>query len=66
MAQVEAFAAERDLTIASTYIENESGAKLGRPELFRLITDRKRGDILLVEQVDRNRYGGPTSLVAFG
>src|SRR5271167_2942277 len=51
--QVEAFAAERGLVIASTYVENESGAKLARPELFRLIADSRPGDVLLVEQVDR-------------
>jgi DNA invertase Pin-like site-specific DNA recombinase len=51
--QVEAFAAERGLPIVGTYVENESGAKLARPELFRLIADSKAGDILLVEQVDR-------------
>ncbi len=52
-AQLDAFAAERGLSIAATYIENESGAKLARPELFRLLSDAKPGDILLVEQVDR-------------
>lgn len=31
----------------------ESGAKLARPELFRLLSDARPGDILLVEQVDR-------------
>ncbi len=50
---VETFAAEHALTIAATYVENESGAKLARPELFRLIADSKPGDVLLVEQVDR-------------
>jgi DNA invertase Pin-like site-specific DNA recombinase len=35
------------------YTENESGAKLARPELFRLLADSQAGDILLVEQVDR-------------
>lgn len=35
------------------YVENESGAKLARPELFRLLADAHTGDILLVEQVDR-------------
>jgi DNA invertase Pin-like site-specific DNA recombinase len=39
--------------IAASYIENESGAKLARPELFRLLADSKPGDILLIEQVDR-------------
>jgi DNA invertase Pin-like site-specific DNA recombinase len=33
-AQLEAFVAERGLTIAAWYLENESGAKLARPELF--------------------------------
>ena len=51
--QVEAFAAERGLNIVGTYAENESGAKLARPELFRLIADSRPGDLLLVEQVDR-------------
>lgn len=51
--QLEAFAAERDLRIASWYAENESGARLARPELFRLLADARPGDILIVEQVDR-------------
>jgi DNA invertase Pin-like site-specific DNA recombinase len=51
--QLKAFAAERGLKIAAKYIENESGAKLARPELFRLLTDAEPGDVLLVEQVDR-------------
>ncbi len=51
--QVETFAHEHGLNIVGTYIENESGAKLARPELFRLIGDSKPGDVLLVEQVDR-------------
>ena len=50
---VEAFAVEHGLSIAGAYVENESGAKLARPELFRLIGDSKPGDVLLVEQVDR-------------
>jgi DNA invertase Pin-like site-specific DNA recombinase len=51
--QVETFAVERGLPIVGTYVENESGAKLARPELFRLIADSRAGDVLLVEQVDR-------------
>ncbi|WP_259132099.1 recombinase family protein [Rhizobium sp. BK661] len=47
------FANERDLRIAATYVENESGASLARPELFRLLSDCHPGDMLLVEQVDR-------------
>src|SRR5215472_18228330 len=51
--QLKAFAAERNLEIVAWYVENESGAKLARPELFRLLADAHDGDILLVEQVDR-------------
>lgn len=47
------FAEECSLTVVATYRENESGAKLERPELFRLLEDSHPGDILLVEQVDR-------------
>lgn len=47
------FAADHGLKIAAYYVENESGAKLQRPELFRLLSDCHPGDILLVEQVDR-------------
>jgi DNA invertase Pin-like site-specific DNA recombinase len=51
--QLQAFAAERGLKVAAWYTENESGAKLARPELFRLLADSQRGDLILVEQVDR-------------
>ncbi|MGY4306260.1 DNA invertase Pin-like site-specific DNA recombinase [Bradyrhizobium sp. USDA 4369] len=51
--QLQAFASERGLKIAAWYVENESGAKLARPELFRLLADASPGDVLLVEQVDR-------------
>jgi DNA invertase Pin-like site-specific DNA recombinase len=51
--QVKAFAAEHKVEIVAWYVENESGAKLDRPELFRLLADAHEGDILLVEQVDR-------------
>jgi DNA invertase Pin-like site-specific DNA recombinase len=50
---LERFASERGLKVAAWYVENESGASLKRPELFRLLADSKPGDILLVEQVDR-------------
>lgn len=59
-ADLERFAAERGLTIAALYLENESGASLKRPELFRLLGDCQSGDILLVERVDRlSRLSGP-------
>jgi DNA invertase Pin-like site-specific DNA recombinase len=51
--QIKAFATERQLSIAAWYVENESGAKLARPELFRLLADAQPSDILLIEQVDR-------------
>jgi len=51
--QLQQFAAERELTIAAYYVENESGASLKRPELFRLLNDCHAGDMLLIEQVDR-------------
>jgi DNA invertase Pin-like site-specific DNA recombinase len=52
-ADLKRFAAERKLTVAAWYIENESGASLTRPELFRLLADSSPGDVLLIEQVDR-------------
>lgn len=52
-ADLEQFVAGHGLRIASRYVENESGAKLQRPELFRLINEAHPGDVLLVEQVDR-------------
>lgn len=50
---LEAFAEGLGLPIAGFYVENESGASLQRPELFRLLSDSRPGDVLLVEQVDR-------------
>lgn len=50
---LKAFTGARGLKIAATYTENESGASLKRPELFRLLSDCQEGDVLLVEQVDR-------------
>jgi DNA invertase Pin-like site-specific DNA recombinase len=52
-ADLKRFAKERGLSIAAFYAENESGASLKRPELFRLLGDCDAGDVLLVEQVDR-------------
>ena len=37
----------------NTYIENYSGTKLERPALSQLLTEANKGDILLVESVDR-------------
>jgi DNA invertase Pin-like site-specific DNA recombinase len=35
------------------YVENEWGASLRRPKLFRLLSDCRAGDVLPIEQVDR-------------
>ncbi|NBB36358.1 recombinase family protein [Pseudomonas sp. BC115LW] len=48
-----AFAANNGHKIAAFYIENESGTRLDRPELFRLLEDSHEGDVLLIEGVDR-------------
>ncbi len=47
------FASEHDLVISAFFAENESGAKLQRPELFRLLEIAQKGDVVLVEQIDR-------------
>lgn len=47
------FAKAHSLSISAEYVENESGASLSRPELFKLIEQASRGDVLLIEQVDR-------------
>jgi DNA invertase Pin-like site-specific DNA recombinase len=52
-AQIEAFAEQHGLVIAASYLEHENGAKLARPQLFRLLADSRPGDLILIEQVDR-------------
>ena len=47
------FVAQKGVRIASFYIENQSGSKLDRVELSRLIEDSHQEDILLIEKVDR-------------
>ncbi|MFW7541294.1 recombinase family protein [Klebsiella pneumoniae] len=51
--QLDEFATANGMTISSYFTENESGASLQRPELFRLLEIAQKGDVLLVEQVDR-------------
>ncbi len=53
LAAIDSFAEERGLNICNYYIENESGSRLDRPELFRLLKDCRHNDILLIEDVDR-------------
>lgn len=50
---LEQFAQEHGQEIAAEYTENASGAKADRPELLRLLKDARKGDVLLVESIDR-------------
>lgn len=47
------FAEQQEKTISKFFAENVSGASLKRPQLFELIDTADKGDILLIEQVDR-------------
>ncbi|WP_144395590.1 recombinase family protein [Pleionea sediminis] len=51
--QLDAFCEKHNLKVATYFYEHESGAKLKRPELFRLLDIAQPSDVLLVEQVDR-------------
>ena len=50
---LESFTQNLSRSISAWFVENESGATLHRPELFRLLDIAQQGDVLLVEQVDR-------------
>lgn len=52
-ASLEAFAADKNLALTGIYSENISGTKLNRPELMRLLNTAEKGEVLLVESVDR-------------
>ncbi|MHC5208942.1 recombinase family protein [Pseudomonas chlororaphis] len=52
-AALEQFAADHGQLIANTYTENASGTEADRPELLRLLKDARKGDVLLVESIDR-------------
>ncbi|MEO1610426.1 MAG: recombinase family protein [Pseudomonadota bacterium] len=47
------FAENKGQQVSAWFEENESGATLKRPELFRLLNIAQRDDVLLIEQVDR-------------
>lgn len=51
--ELKAFGMKFDRRIAGYYIENQSGTKLERPELTKLIEDSEVGDVLLIEKMDR-------------
>lgn len=50
---LEQFAASHGHKIAAQYLENASGAQADRAELLRLLKDAHKGDVLLVESIDR-------------
>lgn len=50
---LEQFATDHGQAIACTYTENASGTQVDRPELLRLIRDARKGDVLLLESIDR-------------
>lgn len=51
--QLEKFVGSHNATIASFYVENISGTTIERPGLELLIADSKKGDVLLIEKMDR-------------
>ena len=50
---LESLASDKGLNIVGVYAENISGTKLNRPELIRLLDTAEKGEVLLVESVDR-------------
>ena len=48
-----AFANDHGHKVAAFYVEKESGAILVRSKLMQLIEDAHKGDVILVEQIDR-------------
>ena len=51
--ELKAFGVKFNHRIAGYYIESQSGTKLERPELNKLIEDSEAGDVLLIEKMDR-------------
>lgn len=47
------FADKQGYKIAGFYVENASGASIDRPEIWRLLADSSKGDIILIEKMDR-------------
>lgn len=50
---IDNFLASYNIKATSRYYENESGAKLRRPELIKLLNIAAEGDVIIVEQIDR-------------
>jgi DNA invertase Pin-like site-specific DNA recombinase len=53
LATLEQFTIDHGNAVASVYLENASGATADRLELLRLLRDARKGDVLLVESIDR-------------
>ena len=51
--RMKSFAEGNGYRIDAWYIENESGASLQRPELMRMLNEADKGDVILIEQIDR-------------
>ena len=50
---IERNAVEAGYYVAGVYREKESGARADRPELLRMISDLRPGDVVIAEQMDR-------------
>ena len=51
--ELESFAKENGLTVVDTFVENASGSTLERPELNNMLRSIRKGEVLLVESIDR-------------
>jgi DNA invertase Pin-like site-specific DNA recombinase len=47
------FVEQKGLRVAAWYVEQQSGASLQRPKLLQLLSDARKGDVILIEQIDR-------------
>ncbi len=52
-ASLETSVGEHNKVIACEYLENASDAASDRPELLRQLKDARKGDVLLVESIER-------------
>ncbi|HDM8045888.1 TPA: recombinase family protein [Vibrio campbellii] len=47
------FVEQKGMRVAAWYVEHESGASLQRPKLLQLLNDARKGDVIIIEQIDR-------------
>ncbi|WP_039983952.1 recombinase family protein, partial [Vibrio sagamiensis] len=47
------FVEQKGMRVAAWYVEQESGASLQRPKLLQLLNDAQKGDVIIIEQIDR-------------